>query len=191
MKHGTTVTVTSGDRDFYGKLEAVSVNGFYRTADITIALTTNYDLQEAIAIARDGEGTRILGCRATDGNVSRWHISQNVTRELIDALSRHTGHPDSDEINAHLRVDLEKRAKIGMDTYGEELHTENGRDALLDLYEELLDAYQYSYQLVLEADPAESRNETDDSDPIVHVRRALECVIGLLEERKQGAGFLD
>lgn len=45
---------------------------------------------------------------------------------------------------------LEQRNQQGIETYGTSLHTQNGRDALQDLVEELADAYMYVTQLRLE-----------------------------------------
>lgn len=45
-----------------------------------------------------------------------------------------------------LGADLEARTAKGVQTYGAPLMTHNGRDALQDLYEELLDALQYMTQ---------------------------------------------
>lgn len=46
--------------------------------------------------------------------------------------------------------DLRARMHKGMDTYGTFLQANNGRDALWDLYEELLDACCYLRQMILE-----------------------------------------
>lgn len=46
--------------------------------------------------------------------------------------------------------DLEKRKQKGIETYGQALMTQNGRDAEQDLYEELLDAVVYLKQVMLE-----------------------------------------
>lgn len=45
-----------------------------------------------------------------------------------------------------IEFDLEARAQKGLETYGERLTSHNGRDAELDLYQELLDAFNYSGQ---------------------------------------------
>jgi hypothetical protein len=49
-------------------------------------------------------------------------------------------------------VDLAERKALGIRTYGVALTTFNGRDALWDLYEELLDACCYLRQLIAERD---------------------------------------
>lgn len=47
--------------------------------------------------------------------------------------------------------DLQEREKAGIETYGESLRANNGRNALQDLYEELLDAALYVKQAMVEA----------------------------------------
>lgn len=46
--------------------------------------------------------------------------------------------------------DVEARIRIGERKYGKRLQSFNGRDALKDLYDEILDALNYSKQLELE-----------------------------------------
>ena len=47
-------------------------------------------------------------------------------------------------------VDLAARMALGKERYGTELRSHNGRNALLDLYQELLDAVIYCRQLLME-----------------------------------------
>lgn len=47
---------------------------------------------------------------------------------------------------------LETRIERGIQTYGEELHTFNGRDALADVAEELGDAFLYMAQYAKESE---------------------------------------
>jgi hypothetical protein len=49
-----------------------------------------------------------------------------------------------------VKQDIEARAEKGIKKYGERLKPFNGRNALQDLYEELLDAVMYTKQLLLE-----------------------------------------
>lgn len=49
-----------------------------------------------------------------------------------------------------LAADIEARREFGIKRYGTELRTHNGRSALTDLYQELLDACQYAAQDYLE-----------------------------------------
>jgi len=46
--------------------------------------------------------------------------------------------------------DVEARIRIGEKKYGKRLQSFNGRDALKDLYDEVLDALNYSKQLEIE-----------------------------------------
>lgn len=48
--------------------------------------------------------------------------------------------------------DLTVRLRVGIQRYGTALQPFNGRDALRDLYEELLDAACYTRQLIAERD---------------------------------------
>jgi hypothetical protein len=48
--------------------------------------------------------------------------------------------------------DMESRDQVGRKRYGVQLQPHNGRDALRDLYEELLDAVVYARQAIYERD---------------------------------------
>jgi hypothetical protein len=48
--------------------------------------------------------------------------------------------------------DLEMRERLGVERYGTALYTRNGRDALQDAYEEVLDLACYLKQELLERD---------------------------------------
>lgn len=64
--------------------------------------------------------------------------------------------PGLPSIQAAVRADLESRERLGISRYGTALQPHNGRDALRDLYEELLDACCYIKQVITERDaPAE------------------------------------
>lgn len=49
-----------------------------------------------------------------------------------------------------VREDLEKREALGVERYGAPLRPHNGRDALLDAYEEALDLACYLKQAIIE-----------------------------------------
>jgi hypothetical protein len=51
-----------------------------------------------------------------------------------------------------VKEDLERRMQVGERKYGERLKPFNGRDALLDLYQEILDAAMYCRQMLYERD---------------------------------------
>lgn len=50
--------------------------------------------------------------------------------------------------------DMQARDQFGRAKYGTPLQAHNGRDALVDLYQELLDAVVYTRQLIAERDHA-------------------------------------
>jgi len=51
-------------------------------------------------------------------------------------------------------VDIARRAELGRERYGTYLKTHNGRDALVDAYQEALDLACYLKQAIMERDPA-------------------------------------
>jgi len=51
-----------------------------------------------------------------------------------------------------LREDLEARAEMGLKKYGTKLRVNNGRRAIVDLYQEIMDAIMYAMQARLEGD---------------------------------------
>jgi ribosomal protein S7 len=61
-------------------------------------------------------------------------------------------HPD---IQSQVIVDIEARRQVGIGRYGTALQPFNGRDALRDLYEELIDAAMYVKQLMVEREETE------------------------------------
>lgn len=52
----------------------------------------------------------------------------------------------------YVMKDLQDRAKEGKKKYGTFLETNNGRDALMDAYQEALDLVMYLRQVILERD---------------------------------------
>jgi hypothetical protein len=56
----------------------------------------------------------------------------------------------SPEILQAVVEDFEARIQLGISRYGHPLQTHNGRDAVLDAYEELMDAAHYLKQAYLE-----------------------------------------
>lgn len=59
---------------------------------------------------------------------------------------------DGVSIQSLVRDDLIRREQVGISRYGTSLQAGNGRDALRDLYEELMDATCYIRQLIEERD---------------------------------------
>lgn len=65
-----------------------------------------------------------------------------------------TGDPDSPNIHELVMTDLANRMLLGIRRYGQPLKPHNGRDPLLDAYEECLDAAAYLRQAMFERDGA-------------------------------------
>lgn len=59
---------------------------------------------------------------------------------------------DQPDIQSLVIRDMEARREHGIRTYGTALQPHNGRDALRDLYEELLDGCMYIKQAMIERD---------------------------------------
>jgi hypothetical protein len=62
---------------------------------------------------------------------------------------------DGDPVLPYVLLDITKRAEMGVNKYGTLLRAKNGRDALNDLYQELLDSVMYLKQVLMELDSAE------------------------------------
>lgn len=71
-----------------------------------------------------------------------------------EGLSTHEPMPVADpsrgDVQSLVIADIEERRRVGIQRYGTPLQTFNGRDALIDLYQELLDAAMYTRQLIEE-----------------------------------------
>ena len=59
-------------------------------------------------------------------------------------------HSDGPDITHLVKDDLESRAKKGVETYGARLKPSNGRNALIDAYQEALDLGVYLKQRLVE-----------------------------------------
>jgi len=55
-----------------------------------------------------------------------------------------------EDVATIVQKDIEARARLGEEKYGERLTTQNGRDALVDAYQESLDIALYLKQKILE-----------------------------------------
>lgn len=71
------------------------------------------------------------------------------TREGDQPLPVANEHRD---IQSRVIEDIAARREVGISRYGTALQPHNGRDAMLDLYEELLDACMYAKQVMVERD---------------------------------------
>lgn len=68
------------------------------------------------------------------------------------------------DVMALMAADVMRRRELGITRYGTTLQAFNGRNALQDLYEELLDAAVYVRQLMEEADTCECCRGTISDD---------------------------
>lgn len=74
-----------------------------------------------------------------------------------------TTNPQSKDVCELVKADLEARIQKGAKQYGQRLHTFNGRDSLLDAYQEILDLAVYLRQAIEEADVMVKENCPDYS----------------------------
>ena len=76
-----------------------------------------------------------------------------LSRRSMKNLSKHQPKPKKNT-NPHVwdlvMKDIEDRVDYGLKKYGVTLQPFNGRDPLIDLYQELLDAVVYTRQLIYE-----------------------------------------
>jgi hypothetical protein len=78
-------------------------------------------------------------------------VSQNPERAGREGDSQSMPIPNEwPDVQSAVMLDIDARRNLGIKRYGTALQPYNGRDALLDLYEELLDAAMYCKQLLLE-----------------------------------------
>lgn len=71
---------------------------------------------------------------------------------------------DSLPIIALVMKDLAVRGEFGKQKYGTYLQANNGRDPLLDLYYELLDATCYARQMIEERDARQNKEPVEESN---------------------------
>lgn len=74
---------------------------------------------------------------------------------FIERERYHVEHPNDlplsyQEVLERIATKIEERTAIGVKKYGESLHCDNGRDAVLDLSQEILDALQYCTQEIMQ-----------------------------------------
>lgn len=115
-------------------------------------------------------------------------ITQTGTREgrKGDSQGMPTVNTEPD-IQSRVIADIEKRRELGISRYGTALQPNNGRNALLDLYEELIDAVMYTKQRLVEQEGALTSEQIIkalvspgmcDSDTISKVTALVESMIG-------------
>lgn len=75
-------------------------------------------------------------------------------------------------IQSLVRADLEHREQVGISRYGTALQPNNGRSALRDLYEELLDGACYAKQKMVEEEIARAKATAEVADEIADTLQA-------------------
>jgi hypothetical protein len=65
--------------------------------------------------------------------------------------------PGQEVVLFHVLDDFKRRAETGKAQYGTYLETHNGRDALVDAYQEALDLCMYLKQTIMERDAEQRR----------------------------------
>ena len=75
-------------------------------------------------------------------------------RDQIRALNEHqpAPQPSTGDVWALVLADMEDRRRLGIERYGTPLQPHNGRDALVDAYQEALDLAVYLRQAIEERD---------------------------------------
>ena len=71
--------------------------------------------------------------------------------------------------------DLKARSEIGLQKYGQKLKSFNGRSALIDAYQEVLDLAQYIKQHIVENESLKAENERlkNDIERLKHSMNAI------------------
>lgn len=78
-------------------------------------------------------------------------IEMSVFSDSLGVTSQARPQPNSQPIIAELvKNDIDARVILGQKKYGVVLQPDNGRDPLIDLYQELIDAAKYTRQLLYE-----------------------------------------
>jgi len=75
-------------------------------------------------------------------------VQEQKTNPAVDPQPEPLG--DGEIVLDKVLYDLKCRAEFGKDMYGTYLRTRNGRDALMDAYQEALDLCMYLAQAILE-----------------------------------------
>lgn len=75
----------------------------------------------------------------------------SVSTDVFGRAVQHIKYALPEGIGNVIASDLRERDRIGRETYGVSLMSHNGREPLVDLYEELLDSLVYSVQHDIES----------------------------------------
>ena len=92
------------------------------------------------------------------GDCDLWHGCRALTNDLAAAKEKEAANQpapvanDRPDVWSQVIMDMENRDSVGRARYGVPLQPHNGRDALLDAYEEALDLCAYLRQAIMERD---------------------------------------
>lgn len=123
-------------------------------------------------------GSKELSTATDDGSPTRRY---NGTDDA--AQPQPDPQPGSEVVLFHVIDDLKRRAASGYHKYGTFLETNNGRDALLDAYQESLDQCMYLKQMIMErgkfpmlvaVELAQARTEHAPSTSLHHYHSVLQ-----------------
>lgn len=101
----------------------------------------------------EGRGASIVELLRQDLDAKAFVLTLDRGLETVALWLRSAAYHLKKEISpkcdalAEIGEDLELRARLGEERYGERLRAHNGRDARVDLYQEVLDAMMYARQL--------------------------------------------
>ena len=99
-----------------------------------------------------------------------FHAAKSAIREAGEGSSIGS---DVAKILTFVGDDIEARVRSGERKYGVRLRAHNGRNALLDLYQEILDGVNYAQQIALEGNMQIGQLMISLVDTAVVIRRAL------------------
>jgi hypothetical protein len=104
-------------------------------------------------VPEHGIETVYLWVRSAAAYLKSRQLEKELEKAEIGPDGPIIGGPGWPFVIAHeLHVDLKARAALGEAKYGERLRAFNGRDALVDAYQECLDLWQYLRQQLEEDD---------------------------------------
>jgi hypothetical protein len=128
-------------------------------APFTVTIDRGTPNEEPVLVAHDGNNvtfTRGIPAEVTMDARGMVPLGKDIPlppptkqREGDQPLPVVNDHPD---IQSMVIADIEKRRQVGISRYGTALQPHNGRDMLLDLYEELMDAAIYIKGVMVERD---------------------------------------
>ncbi len=105
-------------------------------------------------VAQTADGIRWLAARAADSSPAV--VTQDAP--TLGPSSRPVRGEALGLAFASMVADVDRRLALGRARYGVELHTDSGRDLLVDAYQEALDGYLYRCAAMMEATEGTARH---------------------------------